>query len=237
MYAKYIDEFTIELPPTNYNGVSNYCHCEEKLLADGYLPLIVEEEPTADKYVKKYRLESDAIYQYTVEDTSDCNKYTEEGEYYLGVGLHGNCPFGVACQFALIVSVYNGVIVQEAIGLDEKQKRYKRSCVNGVWGEWAELASGGDVVTISAISKGQNGYMKFSNGIIIQWGITTASTSGKTITLPIPFSSNSSYVVIVSRDSDQANADVACARNGSSTIVVYTNRTEEVSVSWMAIGY
>ena len=142
MYAKYIDENTVELPPTNYNGISNYCHYEEKLIEDGYLPFVVEEEPTAEKYLKKYRLEDGTIYQYTVADTSDCNNYTEAGDYYLGVGLHDNCPFVEACQFALNVSIYNGVIVQEAIGLDTEQKRFKRTCVDGVWGEWLELGSG-----------------------------------------------------------------------------------------------
>lgn len=53
-YAKFIDETSIEYPPMNYRGISNYDHCTEALLEDGYKPLVEAEKPE-DEYTIFYK--------------------------------------------------------------------------------------------------------------------------------------------------------------------------------------
>ena len=52
--------------------------------------------------------------------------------------------------------------------------------------------------TIVASNLAQNGYVKFSNGLILQWGLSNdiRTTTGTTISLPISFS-NSAYIGLV----------------------------------------
>lgn len=71
-YAKYIDEDTIEEAPNikdgtffNYNDAE---HNKERLLADGYLPVIISDEViTAPRVKMKYRRETDRIVAYWAE--------------------------------------------------------------------------------------------------------------------------------------------------------------------------
>ena len=51
-----------------------------------------------------------------------------------------------------------------------------------------------DGAYIIAANLAQNGYVKFSNGLILQWGVYTTGTRNVTITLPI--ATSVTYVVI-----------------------------------------
>lgn len=54
-----------------------------------------------------------------------------------------------------------------------------------------------DLSNAMTVSLGQNGYAKFNNGLLIQWGYKTASSSGtNTVYTPIAFY-NGAYVPIV----------------------------------------
>lgn len=64
MYAKFINNDLIEIAPKNKGAVSNYDKAVNLLTADGYLPVVVIEEPTADKPVVKYREVNGQIEQY-----------------------------------------------------------------------------------------------------------------------------------------------------------------------------
>ena len=64
MYAKLIDENQIERVPKNKGGWVNYDKNTELLEADGYLPLVVIEETTAEKPIVKYREVNGQIEQY-----------------------------------------------------------------------------------------------------------------------------------------------------------------------------
>lgn len=74
-YAKFIDENTIENAPKYKDGVFNYDNDEynrERLLADGYLPVIISDEVvTASRVKMKYQLESDRIIAYWAEIPMD----------------------------------------------------------------------------------------------------------------------------------------------------------------------
>lgn len=64
MYAKMINEGQIERAPKNKGSWVNFDKNTELLSADGYLPVIVIEEPTAEKPVIKYREVNGQIEQY-----------------------------------------------------------------------------------------------------------------------------------------------------------------------------
>lgn len=64
MYAKLINENQIETAPKNKGAWVNYNKNTELLSADGYLPVVVIEEATADRPVVKYREVNGQIEQY-----------------------------------------------------------------------------------------------------------------------------------------------------------------------------
>ena len=64
IYAKLISNTQIETAPKNKGAWVNYDKNTELLETDGYLPVIVIEEPTAEKPVVKYREVNGQIEQY-----------------------------------------------------------------------------------------------------------------------------------------------------------------------------
>lgn len=64
MYAKLINENQIERAPKNKDGWVNYDKNAELLTAEGYLPVIVIEEPTTEQPIIKYRQLNGRIEQY-----------------------------------------------------------------------------------------------------------------------------------------------------------------------------
>jgi hypothetical protein len=62
-YAKLTDG-KIEFAPQNKGAISNYNLSVELMTADGYKPLVVVEEPTAEKPLVKYREMDKQIEQY-----------------------------------------------------------------------------------------------------------------------------------------------------------------------------
>ena len=95
-------------------------------------------------------------------------------------------------------------------------------------------------------SKAKNGYIKLTNGIIIQWGTTAAFTGNnqtKTITLPSAFT-NSTYIITTGifgkTDSDDNIFTTAKTTTNFtlwSTTVGHNDGTWSLVVDWMAIGY
>lgn len=64
MYAKLISDTQIETAPKNKGCWVNYDKNTELLSADGYLPVVVIEETTAEKPIVKYREVNGQIEQY-----------------------------------------------------------------------------------------------------------------------------------------------------------------------------
>ena len=93
--------------------------------------------------------------------------------------------------------------------------------------------SGNDVLAVIAESLTTNGYVKLSNGLIIQWGRTFLTSSGGTITWPVPFTS-ACYTAV---GNDTTNV------NGSSNMVGTLSTTgwtgdvgATATYNWIAIG-
>lgn len=86
---------------------------------------------------------------------------------------------------------------------------------------------------LATISKAQKGYCKFTNGLIIQWGI--ADKKG-TFTFPTAFSSKTSYGL--SMVGVQGNDFVARVTARTATNFTYTPMyLDDVDATWVAIGY
>lgn len=90
---------------------------------------------------------------------------------------------------------------------------------------------------LATYSKSADGYYKFDNGLIIQWG-QTASGSSTTVTLPTAFTSTN-YVVSVGFET--SSGENYAAGYDSKTITGFKIHTSggaaSRSKSWIAIGY
>jgi hypothetical protein len=109
-------------------------------------------------------------------------------------------------------------------------------------------AAVGTAIATAAISKAGNGYVKFGNGIIIQWGrITMKHRTVMTITFPTSFASTNYSVCLTgerytSTDKDKTD-DLCFTYNAISktAVGIYTYDAGDNSytayVRWVAIGY
>lgn len=85
----------------------------------------------------------------------------------------------------------------------------------------------------------QNGYVKFSNGLILQWGTyeqNTKISETKTITLPIAFS-GTTYVLTLGQKSDSYwtnGANVNYVAKTATSIDIYY--CDGYGFGWVAIG-
>lgn len=102
------------------------------------------------------------------------------------------------------------------------------------------------IVTTTAINKAKNGYVKLGNGIIIQWGMLSATNSS--LTFPTAFS-NTSYSINIfalsnSQNTESTNHSMAASKTttGISWIRMgqYANAghtDNQYTHNWIAIGY
>jgi len=104
-------------------------------------------------------------------------------------------------------------------------------------------AQSGEVPIISAKSWGStpSGYVKLSNGLILQWGRNTASGWDRTISLNTSFTNGNTYVVMMIFD-----WGTATSQSGSDKCVRVYNKTASSfkswidggsNIAWFAIGY
>lgn len=93
------------------------------------------------------------------------------------------------------------------------------------------------IVTTVDKSKGSGGFFKLGNGLIIQWGVVSANSSGVAVTLPTAFSSATSYRAVACREANNATMYVSVVRTSASKITVYTSNATSYSIAWIAIGY
>ena len=85
-----------------------------------------------------------------------------------------------------------------------------------------------------------DGYIKFGNGLIMQWGQETSSSSTETVTFPISFPNSCLNVVATAYESGSATGD-----DGAVTVsvlptikgVTFGSKTNWDTFFWQAIGY
>ena len=92
-------------------------------------------------------------------------------------------------------------------------------------------------VMMTNISKQQNGYVKFANGFIIQWG---TNTTGTAFNLPTAFSSTTSFSIVGNDISSTASGVINFVVNSKSNITIYCRYNGTFwtdTVRWVAVGY
>lgn len=115
--------------------------------------------------------------------------------------------------------------------------------VNGTAADAAGDVTIATGVTITAQSLGVNGYVKYSNGLIIQWGKGNANGSKQTITFPISFS-NTNFIFVPSIGNSHGDVNwtevVDTANTDWTTSTYRTKNTQKIGthvLQWLAIGY
>lgn len=108
--------------------------------------------------------------------------------------------------------------------------------INGVEFDGTEnitIKAGGIVDSLLA----RNGYVKFANGLILQWGTDTAasSTSGVTISYPLAFSSAVYSVAIVPEGGNQASK-LGVSSITTSNFKYYRADGSPTASRWIAVG-
>lgn len=111
----------------------------------------------------------------------------------------------------------------------------------------AEIAAIAGTVggTVVAQSLAQNGYMRFSNGFVVQWGRnnpTSGGTGNWTYDVTLPLALDIGYTVITNiyATSPPAGGDVdrtGGAFNGVSAIRLFSLQDASHAMGWVAIGY
>lgn len=95
----------------------------------------------------------------------------------------------------------------------------------------------GSIVTTTGISKSSNGYCKLGNGLIIQWGYTSASTT-MNVTLPTPFTTDTYKVTAntIYNGGDLMALGISSKTENGFTIRAYGGAANH-NANWIAIGY
>ena len=85
-------------------------------------------------------------------------------------------------------------------------------------------------------SHAANGYQKFPGGIIIQWGLTSTTPSGSSVTFPIAFPS-SVYSIVLGQNTTAIPANAYSALNTQSlTGFAVSASSGNPGIFWFAIG-
>ena len=83
------------------------------------------------------------------------------------------------------------------------------------------------------MSKAGNGYIKFSNGIIIQWGQANLPA---TITYPTAFTATP-RVSLAEIRAEYSNRNIIVNTVTSTSFYAFRYGNEEAQIQWIAIGY
>ena len=93
-------------------------------------------------------------------------------------------------------------------------------------------------VMMTNISKQQNGYVKFANGFIVQWGYNKAGTA---FDLPISFTSTTSFSIVGNDTTQGASGVINFVVNSKKNVTIYCHVPNgayyQDYVRWIAIGY
>lgn len=101
--------------------------------------------------------------------------------------------------------------------------------------------NGEPVTTTKAKSLAQNGYVKFNNGLIVQWGELAADSSGRyTVNFPTAFTSTNYTITAIGVSAGKITTYAYVQYGDKTTTYVQLATTADAThngVRWMAIGY
>ena len=99
----------------------------------------------------------------------------------------------------------------------------------------------GNNVGLATFSKAQNGYYKFNNGLIIQWGELAVDSSGRyTVNFPTAFTSTNYTITAIGVSAGKITTYAYVQYGEKTTTYVQLATTADAThngVRWMAIGY
>ena len=92
---------------------------------------------------------------------------------------------------------------------------------------------------LATFSKAANGYYKFNNGLIIQWGLTEQKDGVIVVTFPVPFTGQYTYAVTATLDGKSSSAASVQARTNTTFSVdpATGHSSANKRAAWIAIGY
>lgn len=179
-------------------------------------------------------------YPYITNKCSDATKGTALSQYrhssYMYTDKDGKELAGLINVYDTDKSTYSEIRAYAANSASDTGYSYirvgKSANGNGYTVAPASDVSNSIVTTISK-SKTQNGYFKLGNGLIIQWG----RSNQRTITYPIPFSTDTSFSIVVN---NQAGTDGYGRPDSVSNLTRTSCMVGDLSgypVRWIAVGY
>lgn len=93
------------------------------------------------------------------------------------------------------------------------------------------------IVNTAGISKAANGYVKFGNGLIIQWGIRTSQNSQNySVTLPTAFSTTNYTPIIIDTTDGSGNSHCSIT-SVTKTSFSGKHSSDGTTMRWIAVGY
>ena len=174
---------------------------------------------------------------------NDCYNFTNDCDICVASGVYApivnsnNSPEADFTGRMLVISKNQGegYIQQIFFSTGSSNNIYSRMRRNGVWLPWKQRKA------IVAKSFNVNGYIKYVSGLIIQWGYATLkSDTDYTLTYPIQFSANPSFIISPNLNTTMPTSTTCGSRNTSgsmkTSITLYTTATT-TRVFWIAIGY
>lgn len=115
--------------------------------------------------------------------------------------------------------------------------------VNGsTYGYAPESDAAGSILTTKNISKNENGYLKFGNGVIMQWftGETRSGSTATQTTFSVSFSSTTSYKALAiptEGDSNTGCVTIDSKGKGYAVFRYYSSSSQQRDIEGIAIGY
>lgn len=98
----------------------------------------------------------------------------------------------------------------------------------------------GSIVTTVNKTKASNGYYKFGNGLIIQWGQNDVSNHIVNVTLPTAFTSTGYQLSAIRKSGTTTTSEsdpFYCRDKTTTTFQLYNPGSNAASATWIAIGY
>lgn len=150
-------------------------------------------------------------------------------------GTSANAQSGVAVASAISGKADDSAVVHLAGTESITGQKTFSSVAYGT----ASDANGSIVTTVNKTKSG-DGYFKFGNGLIIQWGSSSVSRHIANVTLPTSFTSTNYQIsalrVANSSTTNESNPFYTRSKT-KTTFQLYNPGSNATSVSWIAIGY
>ena len=169
---------------------------------------------------------TELITEFTVtESDTNLDNYKTKGTYiFSSLYTPENIPKGTSGM--LIVTGNEESKIKQVWYCDgENPEIYTRNYTNSAWGSWYSLTG--------IIKKSNLGYLKFPNGLLIQWGFATSSD----ITYPLAFSTIACPIFAKNGWSSDASKSDTGIRVQSLTGFAVGSMGLFYNMNWIAIGY